>query len=456
MTSDDQVNGVVNDPIRAADVEGLPSAALRDALEFAVGIAAAGQKLRPPLIFPAGLKPYLKFQRLDNTSLPPVRRAVVADEAFRDRLAMVATVDLIDEVGVVWLQRGDNWEKRVLELHAAAQQQADETAGEVALRKSQRRREAAEQVAARAQAELLARRDDIAREQTRREKAEAKAASVTAEKEVLRRELAQLQRELDKLRRRAAADAERADLAGVAASEALSQVRVLEALRDEILARRAAEVVQSLVVETPSATGNAQAAQALHQAASATRELAEALSLAAGALTVVAAEVPTQVKASRQRPSQRRPIAIPGGVYGDTVAAAVHLLRTPQVCVIVDGYNVAKLAWPKLELVKQRECCIELLEDLGRRFGTDIRVIFDGADVIGASAGRRLIRVQYSPAGVIADDVIRAEVAALPAKTHIVVVTNDQAIASDVRACGVNVLASDTLLAAAGRPVKPA
>ena len=65
-----------------------------------------------------------------------------------------------------------------------------------------------------------------------------------------------------------------------------------------------------------------------------------------------------------------------------------------------------------------------------------------------------MIRVQFSPAGVIADDVIRAEVAALPSKTPVVVVTNDQAIVTDVRNAGANVLSSDTLLALGGRPVK--
>jgi len=55
---------------------------------------------------------------------------------------------------------------------------------------------------------------------------------------------------------------------------------------------------------------------------------------------------------------------------------------------------------------------------------------------------------------VIADDVIRAEVQALPASTPVVVVTNDQAIVADVRADGANVVASDMLLAIAGRPLQ--
>ncbi|HEY4331949.1 MAG TPA: NYN domain-containing protein, partial [Ilumatobacteraceae bacterium] len=70
----------------------------------------------------------------------------------------------------------------------------------------------------------------------------------------------------------------------------------------------------------------------------------------------------------------------------------------------------------------------------------------------GAAAGRRrLVRVRYSPAGVTADDVIRDEVAGIPARTPVVVVTNDQAIVGDVRASGANVVSADVLLVVSGR-----
>ncbi|MUH51762.1 MAG: hypothetical protein F2789_11185 [Actinobacteria bacterium] len=451
--------------VRAADVAGVPDIALRDAMEFAVGIAAAGQKLRPPLPFPAGLKTFLRFQRLDKTSLPLVRRTVAADDEFRDRLGLVATEELLDEISVVWLKRPDGWQERVVQLHAAARAEAQAEAGDVALRKAERRRDAAEQVAARALAERLAQRDEISREQARREKAEAKASAAVAESETVRRELQQVQRELEKLRSRVIAETERADRGAAEALVAAAQVQSLEQMRDDMLAYRATALLPSSAAE-PVAPDNAPAAQALRQAAAATRDLAEALASAAGALasgdtatahrptledTPMASARGSASSGSRPRPQRRRHIPIPGGVYGDSTAAAEHLLRSPQVVVIVDGYNVAKLGWPQLGLAQQRECCISLLEDLARRFGTDIRVVFDGADVVGASSPRRLIRVQFSPSGVTADDVIRVDVAALPATTPVVVVTNDQAIVADVHAAGANVLSSDVLLRAGGR-----
>ena len=126
--------------------------------------------------------------------------------------------------------------------------------------------------------------------------------------------------------------------------------------------------------------------------------------------------------------------------------------RFAGVTVLVDGYNVAKLGWKSLSLEQQRTKCIDAAENFARRWGTSIHVVFDGSSVVGAvSAKRRLIRVSYSPAGVTADDVLRAEVAAIDLSRPVVVITNDQAVVKDVRAAGANVLTSDTFLALARR-----
>lgn len=456
-----EIDDLANEPGGATDVARLPASALRTALEFAVAIAAAGQKVRPPLVFPAGLKPFLKFQRLDNTALVQVRRVVAADEDFRSRIAIAATPELVDDLGLQWLHREDGWEQRVVELHQAAKADAQTAEAETALRKSERRRQAAEQAAVRTQAELLSYRDDIGREQVRREKAESKASAATRDTESLRRENMQMQQELKNVRLRMTAETERADSSTANLKMAIDQVRELEVVRDAVLSQRAFELEALRAEPVQIASMNPAAVQALEQAAAATGELSKALGRAAQALAIdgepsnqqgVTPQVAiAQPAKANHRAPKRKPIAIPGGVYGDTLAATVHLLRTPAVRVLVDGYNVAKLAWPKLDLAHQRESGINVCEDIARRFGTDICIVFDGADIVGASAGRRLVRVRYSQAGVSADDVIRAEVAAISVKTPIVVVTNDQAIAVDVRNAGANVVASEALLAAAGR-----
>jgi len=151
-----------------------------------------------------------------------------------------------------------------------------------------------------------------------------------------------------------------------------------------------------------------------------------------------------------RRRAARTPLPIPGGLYGNSEAAAEHLLRMPGVMVLVDGYNVAKLGWPELSLERQRDRCIDAAEIVARRWGTDVHVVFDGADVVGShTRARRLVRVVYSPDGVLADDVLRAEVAALDPSRPVVVVTNDQAVLADVKANGANTVSSDTFLAVA-------
>ena len=114
---------------------------------------------------------------------------------------------------------------------------------------------------------------------------------------------------------------------------------------------------------------------------------------------------------------------------------------------LVDGYNVAKLGWPSLDLDHQREQCIGAAENIAKRWNIAMTIVFDGASVEGAhSATRRKVRITYSPAGVSADDVLRGEVACVEVTKPVVVVTNDRAIITDVVALGANTVASDDFL----------
>ncbi len=131
---------------------------------------------------------------------------------------------------------------------------------------------------------------------------------------------------------------------------------------------------------------------------------------------------------------------------GSSSAAAEFLLRS-DATVLVDGYNVAKQAWPNLDLAGQRIVLLDAVENLVKRFGSDITVVFDGAGVVGAAAdGRRIVRVVFSPEGVLADDVIRDEVRRLPPTRHVVVVTNDKQILTDTRSMGANLMSSDQFI----------
>lgn len=448
-------------PALVDDVREVSDASLRHALEFAVAIASAGSKLRPPLPFPVGLKPFLKMNRIDRAGLAVVRQALVGDPQFRGQLGAVATIEMADDLGVVWLQRGDGWVAQVRQLHTQMQARAQAEAELTELRRSERRREAAELVAARAQAEVLHQRGGVERERGRRELAEAAIEDATKTAQRANQEASRLRNELTKSATRSALLSEQLGAAQQALVSANHRILELEQLRDQLLADRASAPQQAAMNSSSVAQATLEisqvvgAADALEHAIAATSEVTTLLKRTASMLTPhpnhpSGSSGPRQTNMEKRR-TPRRPIAVPGGLHGNSLAVAAHFMRTARVEVVVDGYNLAKQAWPRLALLDQRERCIEAMEDLARRYGCSIVVIFDGADVIGANAGRRLVRVAYSPAGVSADDVIRDVVARIDDHVPVVVATDDQAIIVSVRAMGANVVTCAQLITAAGR-----
>jgi predicted RNA-binding protein with PIN domain len=398
----------------AADV---PDEALRYALEFAVGIAAAGAKVRPPLPFPVQLKPFLRFHKLPPTALKQVRAAVEGDDEFRRRLASVATIELIDHVGVLWLSRPDGWEETI--ATALPDKVVDDT---TALRREERRRLAAQAAAARVSAELLGLADELQRERLAK-------APIVAERDRQRAELDELRQRLRESQRAEHASAQALAKVESELLEARHQIR--ESIDLPLAASIDTSVVRSLVEEAASASSEI------------VRMLADALAeLAAGDELPPDPAPPARI--SRPR---RTPIRLPGGVREGTVEAAESLLRTKGSAILIDGYNVAKLGWPALELDQQRERCVSAAENLAKRWHMAMTIVFDGATIEGAhTSTRRRVRIVYSPAGVSADDVLRAEVAAVEVNKPVVLVTNDRAIVTDVAAAGANTVSSDDFL----------
>ena len=425
-------------PLAAGGVGGPPNVAgvsangavehrhLRSAIEFAVAIAEAGQRLRPPIPFPAELKPYLKAPRLPAGALGGLRRAIEADERFRHRLAAGAVDELVDPIGREWLAATPGWEERAAALARADDERAADRDLERALRRADKRRVAAEQATARTRAELVAAGERIAELTRQLDEAHSHRGSVTADRAAQRDELAAARTAARHADDRAQADRDRLAATQRELTAAREAATVAAAQRDALLAERAERA------------GVAVGVGALDEV----RMLAEAARRVAAGLDALVA--------TPEAPA-RRPLALPGGTARDSVRAAEFLVRAGGI-VVVDGYNVAKLAWPDETLARQRQRLLDAADDLARRFGTELVVVFDGADVVGAHGGqRRLTRVCYSPAGVTADDVIRAEVVAAPVSRAVVVVTNDQAVRRDVAAAGANVVSSDAFLALARR-----
>lgn len=394
---------------------------LRSALEFALAMVREGQKIKPPLKHPPALKKFLKLSHIPSASLPAVRRVIEADDTFRAALGRGALPELVDPIGRLWLQRPDGWVADAQQLAIEADAAAEAADAAAALKRSEKRREAAEQAAARVRAELLVTEERLAERDAVIDGLRSDVVKLTEMIDELRVELVDTRNETRHARDREAAAVAKLDAALAAREAAVSEKGSAERVRDQVLADRAA-----LAAERSE----------LARMAALAESLAEQL--------VALASPPTS---GATRPAARKPLSIPSGVLGSSDAASEFLLRS-GASVLVDGYNVSKSAWPDLDLAGQRVVLLDAVENVARRFGCDITVVFDGAGVVGASADRRrIVRVVFSPDDVIADDVIRDEVRRLPVTRAVVVVTNDQQIVRDVRAMGANTMASEQLIA---------
>ncbi|MDW3213423.1 MAG: NYN domain-containing protein [Ilumatobacteraceae bacterium] len=394
---------------------------LRQALEFAVLMAAEGQKFKPPMAYPSGLKKYFKGNRIPTSALGSIRRMVDGDETFRRRIAAGALPELVDPIGKLWLERPEGWERDIARLVNEADEAAAEADAAQRLKKAEKRRDAAEQAAARSRAEIVTLSDQVDQRNEVIDGLRSDVQKLVDEVAELRAELIDTRNDVRHARDREAAALQKLEAAEQASAEALAKQGAAEHVRDDVLADRAAIATER-------------------------SELAR-LAAAASALADQLAAVAMPPRSGQPAPAKRKAMPLPGGVLGSSGAAAEFLMRS-GASVLVDGYNVAKQAWPGLDLAGQRVVLLDAVENLVRRYGGDITVVFDGADVVGASAdGRRVVRVVFSPEGVTADDVIRDEVRRLPATRHVVVVTNDREILTDTRAMGANLMSSDQMIA---------
>ncbi len=120
----------------------------------------------------------------------------------------------------------------------------------------------------------------------------------------------------------------------------------------------------------------------------------------------------------------------------------------PRSRLLVDGYNVSKTAWEQSSLEAQRQRLLRAIAPLVARTGAETTVVFDAANLTSRPvvAAPRGVKVVFSPPGVIADDVLRALVAAEPPGRTVVVVTDDQEVVRDARAAGARVAAAGALV----------
>jgi predicted RNA-binding protein with PIN domain len=390
---------------------------LRSAIEYAVMMGDEIARRKVGITVPREVRATSGKARIPTGSLGPLRRAIDANEAFRTAIAAGALPELVDPVGILWLQRPEGWEERVERLVAQMADDAADADLRTALRREEKRRRAAEQVAVRLRADVAQRDASIGA-------LEADLDGLRADVVKAEDEVAALRAEVVDLRIEARHARDREDAAKAKLEAALN-------------APVGSERPDAPVTAPEGDAGTGVDPAAVSEVARAARELAGRLE----------ALLPTETPDAGRRSEPRQPLRLPGGVIASSAEAAEFLLRS-DAAVLVDGYNVAKLAWPTRPLEAQRNQLLDAVENLARRFGSDLTVVFDGATVVGAHATRRrLVRVVWSPEGVIADDVIRDEVRRLPTARAVVVVTNDAEIVTDVKALGANVVPSNAFIA---------
>jgi predicted RNA-binding protein with PIN domain len=396
---------------------------LRSAIEYAVAMGDEFGRRKAPIPVPREVRAASGQARIPTGALGRLRRAIDSDEGFRSTIAAGALPELVDPIGILWLQRPAGWEERAERLVLEMAAEAEEADVRTVLRREEKRRRAAEQAAVRLRADIALR--DVSIE------------SLRAEVEGLRADVAKADDEAAEFR------AELVDLR-IEARHARDREVAAKARLEAVLADRRGTGEHPSALPNPADASPPAVAERPGVDPAAVAELARATHELAGRLEAL---LPSEAARPDRRAETRTPLRLPGGVIASSAEAAEFLLRS-DAAVLVDGYNVAKLAWPNRSLESQRSQLLDAVENLARRFGSDLTVVFDGAAVVGSHAGRRrLVRVVWSPEGVIADDVIRDEVRRLPTARAVVVVTNDAEIVADVKALGANVVASNALLA---------
>ena len=300
---------------------------------------------------------------------------------------------------------------------------------------------------------------------TRAERAETELARVQAEVEAARGVVEQAREgtesELDRLRKRLREQGVRIRQAKDAAAEAADSVdRVRGELAAEIATlteqrNREAERADAERLRAERAEADATIAR---QAAREARQADEVrLSLLVetldGAVTGLRRELALGGSGPRPADLVRGATEAHGAVGRvEDPAALDRLLALPAVHLVVDGYNVTKTGYPELSLSDQRDRLARQLGALAARTSREVTLVFDGAGVIAVpTAAPRGVRVLFSDPGVLADDVIRALVAAEPEGRPVVVVTSDRAVADSVRRRGAHPVPSAVLLARLGR-----
>ncbi len=480
---------------------------LNRAIESAIVQAkkdASGREKGAPLP-PAAIRPLLNFVRLPTAASRRVIEVLESDEQFRTRVAGSLSEDDLGRGSWLFLHRPDGWSEELdLLIAAAAEEEAEETAG-LLDRTAERRLAQAEEMVARLKGELAealdasqAALEALAVERATSLEVQGEQGELQEQVQRLEQERQHAVRSMKEAEKRAAVRLEESRQAASRAEADAQQIAELEA---QLSLAQSSAAEQAVADQAPSGepTTEDPAAKSSHPTATspwegvdptrieaAVRQAALAASLLGEQLAVVAQSVAPAVArlkeqaelalessngdrhtdsilelsrdshssdgdsgSSAHRPPRRTPLRLLRGVIDGSPEGVEQLLFTPQVILIADGYNISMEAWPQLDGSAQRSSLLNMLSALQARTSALVHVVFDGEGTgsrpaVGAPLA---VRVHFSQAEVEADDLILEMVAGLPTDQPVVVVSSDRRVQDGARRLGANVVSSGQLLA---------
>jgi hypothetical protein len=422
---------------------------------------------------PSSLKALHGFDRRGLLAGPAprqLRRALLADDSFRERVverfvarSEVAAVlevwtvetasaaaeaaagrgDLALYTSALWAARPEGYafglgiavvldaqqRQRQRETDEGKSRKQEHAALEEARRRADAARIEAETAAERAEQELQ--KERTAR-RTREDDAIAAAGAAHRQVDALQTQIDQAHAEVQEQQNNATRASQR-----VRALEA--DLKKLRADSRELRAR--AESAESRLSDRD--------ARALVDASALARQLSVSLDALDRRLREVTSSDPRRREVSRQRdpaPVRRTVPQLPGGVIADSPAGVEAMLGTPDVVLIIDGYNVAFRAWADATPADQRERLGIAATALCRRHNCEIVLVFDG-DGSGRPALRRGgVRVLFSDAGEEADEVVVREVENRPRRIPVVVASSDSWVREHAREQGAIVVGADAFV----------
>lgn len=438
---------------------------LRPALEAAYVQVKKDIKATPAIDPQPLMQPFLSFRKL------PVRALRAAEEAlgdcdFRERVAKGAAKSVGGPARLI-LDRPNFWEKSLgefVEFEMAEMAASAEQVEQLQMRDALEKAEQSHGELSESIAQIIGERDDLLRqlEVERGYRAAAELAVSTAGEATSSSSLriSELSERATRAEQSLGVERQRVRQLEEELDAALEGARGLEKSLEasEKLASGVAVVVEDAGtvesgVEAPESLDRDRLAFAMASAAEAAAALARSLAEMAVVVEPPLVEmVAKPVSKTRKAPAKksaakRKRKRLPRAMLTESDEATEHLLSLAGIEVLIDGYNVTIGAWSHMDLPQQRSRLVRGLTSVVAVTKSSITVVFDGADGdwVPELPARCPIKVQFTAAGVEADDVILRRVAELPAATPVVVVSSDKRVAEGSRRLGAYVLTSDQL-----------